>query len=65
VPEEGLVAAGDAGALARAIERLAGDRAAGERGRARVEAICAPQVVAEGLTRVYDDRSPRDASPTA
>ena len=53
VGEEGLVAPGDAGALARAIERLAGDRAAGERGRARVAAICAPQVVAGGLASVY------------
>jgi glycosyltransferase involved in cell wall biosynthesis len=50
---EQLVEPGDAGALAEAIERLAGDRGAGERGRARVRAICAPEVVAAGLAEVY------------
>jgi glycosyltransferase involved in cell wall biosynthesis len=48
-----LVEPGDAGALAEAIERLAGDRDAGERGRARVRAICAPEVVAAGLAEAY------------
>jgi glycosyltransferase involved in cell wall biosynthesis len=48
-----LVDPGDAGALAEAIERIAGDRDAGERGRARVRAICAPEVVAAGLAEVY------------
>jgi glycosyltransferase involved in cell wall biosynthesis len=54
VAEDALVAPGDVGALADAIERLAGDRAAGERGRERARAICAPEAVAAGLSRVYD-----------
>jgi glycosyltransferase involved in cell wall biosynthesis len=56
VEEAGLVPAGDSGALARAMTRLAGDRAAGERGRERVRALCAPDVVAAALAEVYDDR---------
>ena len=59
VDPDGLVAAGDARALAGAIERLAGDRQAGERGRERVRALCAPAVVARGLADVYDGRLPR------
>ena len=43
-----LVPPGDARALAAAIARLAGDRQAGERGRARVRAVCAPEVVGAG-----------------
>jgi glycosyltransferase involved in cell wall biosynthesis len=54
VAAEGLVAPGDAPALAAAITRLAGDRAAGERGRARVRELCAPAVVAGALAGVYD-----------
>jgi glycosyltransferase involved in cell wall biosynthesis len=53
VDEEGLVAPGDADALAAAIERLCGDARAGERALARVQAICAPEVVAGGLAEVY------------
>jgi glycosyltransferase involved in cell wall biosynthesis len=56
VEEAGLVPAGDSGALARAMTRLAGDRAAGERGRERVRALCAPDVVAAALAEVYDGR---------
>jgi glycosyltransferase involved in cell wall biosynthesis len=52
--EESLVAPGDAGALAQAIVRLAGDRAAGERGRERVHRVCAPDVVAGALKELYD-----------
>ena len=51
---EALVPPGDAEALAAAIGRLAGDRAAAARGRARVSAICAPEVVARTLAEVYD-----------
>jgi glycosyltransferase involved in cell wall biosynthesis len=51
---DALVIAGDAGALAAAIVRLAGDREAGERGRERVRALCAPEVVARALADVYD-----------
>jgi glycosyltransferase involved in cell wall biosynthesis len=54
VDEEGLVPAGDAAALADAIARLAGDSLAGERGRKRARAMCAPEVVARALAEVYD-----------
>jgi glycosyltransferase involved in cell wall biosynthesis len=54
VDEEGLVPAGDAGALAGAIARLAGDSLAGERGRRRARALCAPEVVADALAEIYD-----------
>jgi glycosyltransferase involved in cell wall biosynthesis len=54
VEEGGLVPAGDAGALADAISRRAGDRDAGERGRERVRSLCAPAVVADGLAKLYD-----------
>ncbi len=55
VGEEGLVPAGDAGALAEAIVRLRGDAAAGARALERVRARCAPDVVAAKLAAVYDD----------
>jgi glycosyltransferase involved in cell wall biosynthesis len=54
VDEQGLVTPGDAGALAEAIARLAGDRIAGERGLKRVRALCAPDTVAASLTSIYD-----------
>src|SRR4029077_7008485 len=54
VDERGLVPAGDAEQLAQAISRLAGDRDAGERGLARVRAICSPEVVAAALAEAYD-----------
>jgi len=54
VGEEGLVPPGNPRALAAAIGRLAGDRAAGERGRQRVRAMCAPEVVAASLRAIYD-----------
>jgi len=57
VEEQGLVEPGDPAALARAIKRLWGDAPAGERGRARVRELCAPEAVAEGLARIYDSRS--------
>lgn len=56
VEPEGLVPPGDPGALAQAMARFAGDRAAGERARERVGALCAPEVVAAALARVYDGR---------
>jgi glycosyltransferase involved in cell wall biosynthesis len=52
--EQSLVPAGDAGALARAIARLAGDRAAGAWGLQRVRAVCAPERVAASLACIYD-----------
>jgi glycosyltransferase involved in cell wall biosynthesis len=54
VEERGLVPAGDAGALAAAIGRLAGDRISGKQGLERVRALCRPEVVARGLAEVYD-----------
>jgi glycosyltransferase involved in cell wall biosynthesis len=54
VEPEGLVPVGDAAALAQAMARRAGDEAAGERGRERVRALCAPEVVAAALSQVYD-----------
>jgi glycosyltransferase involved in cell wall biosynthesis len=48
-----LVPAGDAGALARGIERLAGDAAAGARGRARVTELCSRERVAAALAVIY------------
>jgi glycosyltransferase involved in cell wall biosynthesis len=62
VEQAGLVPPGDARALACAITRLAGDRAAGERGLQRVRAMCAPDVVAGRLAEVYDGRDDRPAS---
>jgi len=53
VEQEGLVPPGDPAALAQAIGRLAGDHAAGERARARVASLCAPEVVAEQLAGLY------------
>ena len=54
VEPEGLVPPGDTAALAQAMARRAGDEAVGERGRARVRALCAPEVVAAALSQVYD-----------
>jgi glycosyltransferase involved in cell wall biosynthesis len=54
VPDEGLVAPGDAGALAAAASRLAGDAAAGERGLERARAVASPATVAAALARAYD-----------
>jgi glycosyltransferase involved in cell wall biosynthesis len=57
VDEQGLVPAGDAGALAEAIDRLAGDRAAGAEGLERVRALCSPDTVAASLASIYDAAS--------
>jgi glycosyltransferase involved in cell wall biosynthesis len=54
VDPQALVPADDAPALADAITRLAGDRAAGERGRERVRALCAPAALAPALAEIYD-----------
>jgi glycosyltransferase involved in cell wall biosynthesis len=59
VDPDALVPPGDAVALADAIARVAGDREAGERGRERVRALCAPEVVARALADVYDGRLDR------
>jgi glycosyltransferase involved in cell wall biosynthesis len=58
----GLVEPDDAAALAEAMRRLAADPAAGQRARARVREVCAPQVVARRLAAVYDGaRAPAPA----
>ena len=51
---EGLVAPGDAAALALAVRARYADEAAGEAGRRRVLRIASPQVVARALQGVYD-----------
>jgi glycosyltransferase involved in cell wall biosynthesis len=53
VPDDARVPPGDAAALAAAWERLAGDAAAGARGRDRAAALTAPGVVAERLRALY------------
>jgi glycosyltransferase involved in cell wall biosynthesis len=53
VEPQGLVEPGDATALAEAIGRRWRDVAAAERGRARVQELCAPAAVAAGLAAVY------------
>ncbi len=64
--DDALVAPGDVAALAAVIGRLAGDRLAGERGRARINAICAPEIVAGELARIYDgDGRGGEASPAS
>jgi glycosyltransferase involved in cell wall biosynthesis len=63
VEEEGLVPANDASAMAGAIARLAGDRAAGERARVRVSELCAPGVVAGALGRVYEEATEGAIAP--
>jgi glycosyltransferase involved in cell wall biosynthesis len=54
VAEEGLVAPGDAAALAEAVARRYGDEAAGREGLAHVRERCAPQVVAAALREAYE-----------
>jgi glycosyltransferase involved in cell wall biosynthesis len=54
VDEDGLVAPGDPNALADAIKRRFGDRAAGERGIAAARALAAPGVVARQLRAAYE-----------
>jgi glycosyltransferase involved in cell wall biosynthesis len=58
VDPEGLVPPGSVRALASAVERLAGDRAAAERGRERVRELCAPETVARALAAVFDGEPP-------
>jgi glycosyltransferase involved in cell wall biosynthesis len=53
VGAEGLAEPGDAADLAGAIERVRRDAGAGARMRERARAICAPEVVAQGLREVY------------
>jgi glycosyltransferase involved in cell wall biosynthesis len=59
--DDELVAPGDELALAEAILRRAGDREGGERGRARIAAVCGPDVVARGLADAYAQARERAA----
>ncbi len=52
--EVSLASPGDASALAGAIARVLADPESGRRGLERVDAVCAPPVVARGLAEVYD-----------
>jgi glycosyltransferase involved in cell wall biosynthesis len=61
VEEGALVPPGDARALAAAIPRVAPDAGAAERGRERVLARCAPEVVARGLADAYERAAPAAA----
>ncbi len=56
--EEGMAPPGDARALAEAIERVRGDPGAGERGRERIRALCAPAVLAGRLAEIYGGAAP-------
>jgi glycosyltransferase involved in cell wall biosynthesis len=51
--ESCLAPPGDPPALAAAIRRIAGDATAGRRGFERVRSVCAPDIAASGLARVY------------
>jgi glycosyltransferase involved in cell wall biosynthesis len=53
VPDEWLVPAGDAPALASKLRELRGDARAGERGIERARALTAPEVVGPALAEVY------------
>jgi glycosyltransferase involved in cell wall biosynthesis len=53
--ERSLVTPGDAGELAAAIGRVAGDRELAERGRRRVAELCAPDAVASRLAEIYEE----------
>jgi glycosyltransferase involved in cell wall biosynthesis len=64
VDDDGLVAADDPAALAHAIERRFGDRAAGARGLEHVRSLCAPEVVATQLADVYGKALRRYAHAT-
>jgi glycosyltransferase involved in cell wall biosynthesis len=63
VEQDGLVDPGDATVLAEAIGRRWRDAAAAERGRTRVQELCAPAVVAEGLATVYGTRRSAGRQP--
>jgi glycosyltransferase involved in cell wall biosynthesis len=58
VGEAGLVEPGEVTQLSEAIRRLWGDGTSGERGRARVLELCAPERVAERLSAIYAANPP-------
>jgi glycosyltransferase involved in cell wall biosynthesis len=61
VPDEGLYAPGDVGALAERLRALAGRAEAGERALAVVRDRCSPEIVAGQLGALYDGATPRPA----
>lgn len=52
--DESLASPGDASGLAQAIARVCADEGAAARGHERARALCSPEVVARGLTVVYE-----------
>ncbi len=63
VEEPGLVDPGDAAALVEAIGRRWRDASAAGRGRERVQELCAPEVVADGLAAIYGMGRATDRRP--
>lgn len=57
-----LTPPGDASAMAGAIDRLWGDRGAGERNRRRAMEVCAPESLAASLAAVYESVCARPAA---
>jgi glycosyltransferase involved in cell wall biosynthesis len=62
--EDALVAPGDAPALAETVARIAGDRTEGMRNLERVRAVCAPEIVARGLSEAYGGDGGGRAEPS-
>jgi glycosyltransferase involved in cell wall biosynthesis len=61
--ETSLAAPGDAPALARAIALVRADPDVGRRGRQRIRAVCAPDLLARRLASIYDGAG-ETAAPT-
>jgi glycosyltransferase involved in cell wall biosynthesis len=61
--EVSLAPPGDAPALAGAIARVLADPDIGRRGRQRVSAICAPDLLARALAGIYEDADGEGAQP--
>jgi glycosyltransferase involved in cell wall biosynthesis len=62
---EGVAPPGDVAQFAGAVARLWADARAGERGLTRVQELCAPRVVAQGLASVYAQAAEGSPRPIA